>query len=224
MKHWIAVGIIAAMATGLSVVNGGGEPAARTPGLPQGWTGAGIVPGIDEIAVERPRDGGPARLLIVKHADSPPGKPLIVYQTIDATPWRGRTLVFSAYRRVDLEPEAMRRTADTQAVELHVDCDGGPHGAMAVMNGSRWTRRWIESNIPLKVPVDATRCSLGIVSKVKGEIRLAQVRLKDQARERENMLARHRPERNLFTGVDSMLPVGLALQAQATPPNLEFAQ
>jgi hypothetical protein len=111
MKHWIAVGIIAVLATGLSLADGaGGHDADTTPGLPQGWVAEGVNPGQDEIAVERPRDGSAPRLAILKHADSSSARPLLVYQTIDATPWRGRTLVFSAYLRVDLEPEVMRRT------------------------------------------------------------------------------------------------------------------
>jgi hypothetical protein len=225
MKHWIAVGIIAVLATGLSLADGaGGRDADTTPGLPQGWVAEGFVPGLDQIAVERPRDGSAPRLAILKHAGADSSSPLLVYQTIDATPWRGRTLVFSSYLRVDLDPEVMRRTGGAQAVELHVDCGGGARGATVALNAGRLTRHWLEHNIPLAVPADATRCSFGVASRVKAEIRLSRVHLKDRAREREALLARRWPEWQPPSGADSMFPPGLATDTQTAPPNLEFKQ
>jgi hypothetical protein len=225
MKHWIAVGIIAAMATGLSLADRAGEPdALTTPGLPQDWIAEGLAPGLDDISVERPRDGSAARLAIVKHDESASDKPLTVYQTIDATPWRGRTLVFSSYSRVDLEPEVMRRTEGAQTVELHVDCDGGARGATVGVNAARLTRIWLEHNIPLQVPPDARRCSFGVASRVKSVIRLSRVRLKDRAREREALIARRWPESTFAAGAASMFSAGATGHAQATPPNLEFKQ
>lgn len=45
--------------------------AVRTPGLPAGWTADNLVSGLDDVGVDRPRDGGPAELVIVKREDSP---------------------------------------------------------------------------------------------------------------------------------------------------------
>lgn len=225
MKHWIAVGIIAVLATGLSLADGaGGRDVDTTPGLPQGWVAEGVNPGQDEIAVERPRDGSAPRLAVLKHADAPSARPLLVYQTIDATPWRGRTLVFSSYLRVDLDSEVMRRIDGAQAVELHVGCGGGSRNVAATVNAGHLTRHWLEHNIPLAVPADATRCSFGVASKVRAEIRLSRVHLKDRAKEREAFLAKRWPEWQPPSGAASMFSPGVTTDAQAAPPNLEFKQ
>lgn len=224
MKHWMAVGATMVMATGLSLASGAGDM-ERAPGLPSGWVSEGLVAGVDEVGVDHPRDGGPAKLVIIKRGDSPAGKPLTVYQTIDATPWRGRTIVFSSYRRVHLEPEVMRRVQGTKVIELHIECDGGQPGSAAFADAGTRTRRWLEANLPVKVPDDATRCSFGVATMVKAEIRLSQVRLKDRGAEREAFLARRWPERDFQSNGNSLLPAGMAANAAAvTPPNLEFKQ
>ena len=72
VKHWVAVGVIAVLATGLSLASGVRHvDAVRTPGLPAGWTADNLVSGQDDVGVDRPRDGGPAELVIVKREDSP---------------------------------------------------------------------------------------------------------------------------------------------------------
>jgi hypothetical protein len=223
VKHWIAVGVIAVLATGLSVASGMRHvDAVRTPGLPSGWAAHNVVAGLDDIGVDRPRDGSPAELVIVKQEDAPAGRPLTVVHTIDATPWRGRTMIVSFYSRAELEPEVMRRTKGKKAVELLVECDGSRTGAKVSVDALWHTRRWIEHNVPVKVAPDATRCSLGVASLVKAEIRLSRLHLKDRAAEREALLARRWPDLPLPAQTESIFPAGTA--AAVATPNLEFKQ
>jgi hypothetical protein len=223
VNHWIAVGVIAVLATGLSVAGGTRHvDAVRTPGLPAGWTADNLVPGLDDVGVNRPRDGSPAELVIVKRDDSPAGRPLTVHHTIDATPWRGRIMVVSFYSHVDLEPEVMRRTKGKKVIELHVECDGSQSGGKVSVDAVWHTRRWIEHNFPVRVADDATRCSLGVASLVKAEIRLSRLHLKDRAVEREAWMAKRRPELPLPAQTESIFPADTA--AAVATPNLEFKQ
>ena len=84
------------------------------------------------------------------------------------------------------------------------------------------TRRWVEHNVPVKVAPDATRCSLGVASLVKAEIRLSRLHLKDRAAEREAFLARRWPDLPLPAETESIFPAGAA--AAVATPNLEFRQ
>jgi hypothetical protein len=222
MKHWMAIGAAAAMATGLSLYDGTRQGAAvTTPGLPGGWVSEGLAAGLDEVGVRRPRDGGNADLVITRQRDASEGTPLAVYQTIDAAPWRGRTIVFSSYLRVQLEPEVMRRTGGAPVAELHIECDGRQPGSVVhAIDGFR-TRQWWENNLPLKVADDATRCSYGVVFLAKGEIRLSKLRLKDREREREAFLAKRWPQ---WEPRSDASPVFLAAAAAIAAPNLEFRQ
>lgn len=226
MKHWMAIAVIAVMATGLSLADGirRGD-AVITPGLPAGWASEGLVAGADEIGVQRPGHRGQADLVITRHRDPPAGKPLVVYQTIDATPWRGRTIVFSSDMRVELAPEVMRRTGEAGVAEQHIECDGREPASMAsVLRGSR-TRVWWENNVPLKVPMDATRCSFGVALLVSGEARLSRLQLKDRDEERAAWLAKRRPVPEFASQALPIFPAGAAAGAAAVaPPNLEFKQ
>jgi hypothetical protein len=222
MKHWMAIVATAALATGLSLFDGTRQDAAvTTPGLPRGWLSEGQAAGLDEVGVRRPQGGGGADLLITRKRDAGTGTPLVVYQTIDAVPWRGRTIVFSSYTRVQLAPEVMRRTGGAAVAELHIECDGRQPGRMvSVIDGFR-TRRWWEHNLPLKVADDATRCSYGVVSLAQGEIRLSKLRLKDREREREALLAKRWPR---LEPESKASPVSLAGASATASPNLEFEQ
>jgi hypothetical protein len=222
MKHWMAVGAIAAMASGLSLFDGTRQnDAVATPGLPGGWVSEGLVAGLDEVGVRRPRLGAGADLVITRQREAQAGKPLAVYQTIDAAPWRGRTIVFSSYLRVQLEPEVMRRTGGAPVAELHIECDGSQPGSVVhVIDGSR-TRQWWENNLPLEVADDATRCSYGVVSLAKGEVRLSKLRLKDRDQEREAFLAKRWPQ---WEPRSDASPVFLAGASTIAAPNLEFKQ
>lgn len=221
MKHWMAVAIIGVMATGLSLASIPRTPdAVRTPGLPSGWSGEGIVAGVDEIAVERPRDGGPAELVIVKHDDTLAGTPLSVYQAIDATPWRGHTMVLSFHSRVQLEPDVMRRTQGQKVVELHLECDGARQPGRGIAVDASWhTRRWVENNLTVKVAADTTRCVFGVASLVKAEIRLSRMRIKERPAFR---VAKPWPEWLDMPKGPSIFPAGVA--ATTTPLNLELKQ
>jgi hypothetical protein len=223
VKHWVAVGVIAVLATGLSLASGMRHvDAVRTPGLPAGWTADNLVSGLDDVGVDRPRDGGQAELVIVKREDSPAGKPLTVVHTIDATPWRGRTMIVSFYSRAVLEPEVMRRAKGKKVVELHVECDGSQAGGKVSEDALWQTRRWVEHNFRVKVAPDATRCTLGVASLVKAELRLSRLHLKDRAAEREALLAKRWPDLPLPAQSESIFPAGTA--AAVATPNLEFKQ
>lgn len=226
MKHWMAITVAAVVATGLSLANGVGKvDAVVTPGLPAGWVAEGLVAGQDDVGVARPRDGAPADLVIVKRHDSPAGKPLNLYQTIDATPWRGRTIVFSYYARIQMEPGDMRRLGDVAVAEFSIECDGKHPGSSANVIKVADTRVWLESNLPLKVADDATRCSFGVASQVPAEIRLSKLRFKDRQEEREAYLARRWPEWVPPDKSGSIYTPGATENALTiTQPNLEFKQ
>jgi hypothetical protein len=197
----------------------------RTPGLPGGWLVDGFAPGRDDVGVDRPGNGGPAELVITRHDDSLQGKPLAVYQTIDARPWRGRTIQFSSYTRVYLEPDVMRRTGGARVTELHMECGGEQAGRTVSVDLAWHTRSWVEHNIPIEVPDDATYCRFGMATTVRAEMRLSRVHLKDYRAEREALLARRWPEWKMPAGGQSLFPAGVAKQAAAiAPPNLEFNQ
>ena len=223
MKHWMAVAIAGVMATGLSLANGPhGTAAVITPGLPKGWVADGLVAGQDRVGVDRPRNGAPAELVIVKQEDAPPDKPLVIYQTIDATSLRGHAIVFSFYSHLDLEPEVMRRTKGRKAVELHFACDGGEPRMKASLDAAWQTRRWVKQNWSMRVPKDATHCSFGAASLVKAELRLSRMRLKDRTAERQAMLAERPSDRFPENRAGTIFPEHVA--AAVTPPNLEFKQ
>lgn len=223
MKHWMAVALIGAMATGLSLANGARTPTFdRTAGLPSGWVADNLVAGQDAISVDRPRGGGPAELVILQRADAPAGKPLSVYQSIDATPWRGRTMIFSFYSKVVLEPEVMRGTKGGKDVEFHVECDGTGAAGEVSVDASWRTREWIEHNFAIRVADDAIRCSLGMASLVRAEVRLSRLHLKDRAAEGEAWIAKRMPNMAIEPRGSSIFTASAA--PAVTPPNLEFKQ
>lgn len=230
MKHWMAIGAIAIMATGLTLYSGTGRAdRVATPGLPAGWLSEALVAGSDSVAVDRPRVGGEPNLVIIRRRHETGTRPLAVYQTIDAAPWRGRTMTFASQARVHLEPDAMRRTGTGPVAELHVHCDGSrPAGRMSAFDGTR-TRRWLETNLLVQVADDAKRCVFGVVVLTEGEVRLSRLHLKDPAREHAEKLVRWMPApadaasagKALFAAKAKEMA---ASKAAMTAPNLELKQ
>jgi hypothetical protein len=222
MKHWMAIAVAGVLATGLSVADGMHHVnLVRTPGLPVGWSLDGFAAGRDEVAVDRPADGGPPEL-VVRRGASGDARPLAVYQTIDATPWRGRTLQFSSYTWTGMDPDTMRRTRGAKATELHIECDGGARGTVVSLDATWQTRAWIEHNIPIDVPADATRCRFGMAATVPAELRMRRVHLKDYDAERAAFIAKRWPDWRPKRGEESLFAAPAA--AASAQPNLEFKQ
>ncbi len=230
MKHWMAIGAIAIMATGLTLHSSIGQAEfITTPGLPAGWLSEGVVTGSDTVAVDRPPGGGEPDLVISRGRHETGAGPMAIYQTIDATPWRGRILVFASHARIHMDADEMRRMGSGAVAEIHVRCDGSQPGSlMSEIDGSR-TRRWLEMNLPVQVAADARRCTFGVVVLAKAEVRLSRLKLKDPARDMEVKFARRMPAPADTASAGTTLFAEKAQETAAnaapmTAPNLELKQ
>jgi hypothetical protein len=142
------------------LVNPGFEGRIASTGQPEGWMTiqhAGKVSYTFTPDHDEPRSG--ERSLRVDNVGSEPYG--AVYQTIDAAPYRGRTLVFSAWMKT--KDTRGNRFGKGAGLKLHAMKNGYPSAVKqmrrdAIDGTTGWTRYQLE----LAVPPDATQVEVGL--------------------------------------------------------------